>query len=142
MPTILCIDDERVPLELRCHLLKQAGYRVVVAGSGKEGIQLFSTERIDLVVLDYWMDAMDGLEVAAQIKRMNRKIPIIMLSGYRELLDEGLGLVDRWLLKGQSEPEDLLTTIKELSKPLELRSPTPRSNKSANGALSPTLRVN
>lgn len=111
---ILCIDDEPVPLELRCDLLKRAGYRVVAAGSGREGIRLFSAEQFDLVVLDYWMADMDGLDVAEELKRINSKVPIVMLSGFRSILDEGIGRVDRWLLKGQSDPEDLLSVISEL----------------------------
>jgi CheY-like chemotaxis protein len=114
IPTILCIDDEPLPLELRCELLKKAGYHVLVAGSGREGIRLFSAEHIDLVVLDYWMADMKGLDVAEELKRINSKGPIVMLSGYRSILDEGVGRVDRWLVKGESEPEDLLSTISEL----------------------------
>ena len=57
---ILCIDDEPVPLEPQCNLLKRAGYSVAVAGSGREGVRLFSAEAFDLVVLDYWMADMDG----------------------------------------------------------------------------------
>jgi CheY-like chemotaxis protein len=117
MPTpakILCIDDDPVPLELRCQLLKKAGYEVVGAGSGRDGIRLFSGEPFDLVVLDYWMADMDGLAVAEQLKAINPKMPIVMVSGYRSILDESIGKIDRWLVKGQSEPEDLLSTISEL----------------------------
>jgi CheY-like chemotaxis protein len=111
---ILCIDDEPVPLQLRCELLKRAGYDVVVARSGTEGIRVFSAERFDLVVLDYWMADMDGLAVAEQLKAIKPRVPIVMVSGYRSILDESIGKIDRWLVKGQSEPEDLLSTISEL----------------------------
>jgi len=94
--------------------LEKAGYRAVGAGTGKEGVRLFSAERIDLVVLDYWMADMDGLDVAERLKHINSKVPIVMFSGYRSILDEGIGRVDRWLVKGQSEPEDLLCAIREL----------------------------
>ena len=114
--TILCIDDEPLLLELRRTLLERAGYRVVNAASAKEGIRVFAMQRIDLVVLDYWMADKDGLEVAAELKHTNPKVPIVMLSGYRSILDEGIGLVDRWLMKG-GEPADLVSTIKELLKP-------------------------
>ena len=112
--TILCIDDEAVPLEVRSELLKKAGYHVIVAGSGKDGIRLFASEKIDLVVLDYWMDRINGLDVAEKLKSMNRKVPILMLSGYGSILDEGIGKVDRWLIKGESDPEELIAAISEL----------------------------
>ena len=111
---ILCIDDEPVPLKLRCEVLKNAGYDVVVAGSGKEGIRRFSAQHFDLVVLDYWMADINGLDVAEELKRINPQIPILMLSGYRSILDEAVGKIDRWLLKGETEPEDLLSAISEL----------------------------
>jgi CheY-like chemotaxis protein len=111
---ILCVDDEPAPLEARCAMLQKAGYHVVAAGSGREATRLFSAERFDLVVLDYWMADMDGLDVAEGLKRTNPKVLIIMLSGYRSILDEQIGRVDTWLVKGESEPEDLLSTISEL----------------------------
>jgi CheY-like chemotaxis protein len=113
-PTILCIDDESDLLEVRRIFLEKAGYRVVGAATGKEGIRLFSAEQIDLVVLDYSMADMDGLDVAERLKRINSKVPIVMFSGYRSILDEGIGRVDRWLMKGESEPKDLLSAIREL----------------------------
>jgi two-component system, OmpR family, response regulator len=112
--TILCIDDEPLALELRCKLLAKAGYRVLVAASPEEGISLFGSERVDLVVLDYWMPDLKGIAVAERLKSMNPEVPIVILSGFRPIFDEGIGLADRWLLKGESDPEDLLTAVSEL----------------------------
>lgn len=112
----MCVDDEPIPLQLRCELLKKAGYNVVAAGSGREAVRLFSADEFDLAVLDYWMADMDGLEVAEELKRIKPKVPIVMVSGYHPILDEAVGKVDRWLVKGQSEPRDLLLTIQELLK--------------------------
>ena len=111
---ILCVDDELNLLQLRGALLKKAGYNVVTAGSGREGVRLFSAEEFDLVVLDYWMADMDGLEVAEEMKRVRPKVPIVMVSGFHQILDEAVGKVDRWLVKGQSDPGDLLSAIQEL----------------------------
>lgn len=52
--TVLCIDDERIALQIRQELLESAGYRVVAAKSGAQGIQAFKSEPIHAVVLDYW----------------------------------------------------------------------------------------
>jgi CheY-like chemotaxis protein len=114
---ILCVDDEPDLLEVRRKLLEKAGYDVVVARTGREAIRLFSAERFDLVLLDYSMADMDGLAVAEELKRIKSKVPIVMFSGYRSILDEAIGRVDRWLVKGQSEPEDLLSAISELLSP-------------------------
>lgn len=111
--TILCIDDERSALELRLTLLKSAGYRVLVARRGSEGIKAFKSEPVDAVVLDYWMDEMNGLQVAREIRKLNPATPIIILSGYDELLDESIGVADLWLRKGE-ESQLLLKRLEEV----------------------------
>jgi len=74
---ILCIDDEQPGLSLRKALLESAGYRVLAASSGREGIRLFESEPVDAVILDYWMAGMNGLAVAREMKRLRPKVPII-----------------------------------------------------------------
>lgn len=111
---ILCIDDEEPALLLRRRLLERAGYRVFTALTGKEGIELFRFQPIDVVILDYWMADMDGLEVATELKKLSPKTPIIVLSGYTSILDEGLGRVDLWLRKGEGDPEQLLLAVGQM----------------------------
>jgi CheY-like chemotaxis protein len=113
-PAILCIDDEAPALMLRRRVLEKAGYGVLTALTGKEGIEMFRQHRVDVVIVDYWMADMNGLEVAVQLKRLNPKTPIIMLSGYASILDEGLGKVDLWLRKGEGDPEQLLLAVAQL----------------------------
>ena len=67
-----------------------------------------------VVILDYWMTGMDGLDVATEMKRINRKTPIIISSGYAPILDEGLGRVDLWLRKGEGDATQLLSAVTEL----------------------------
>ena len=111
---ILCIDDEEPALMLRRRVLEKAGYRVFTALTGKEGIEIFRFQSIDAVILDYWMADLDGLDVAAELKKLNPKTPVIMLSGYTSILDEGLGRVDLWLRKGEGDPNQLLLAVAEL----------------------------
>ena len=111
---ILCIDDEEPALVLRRVLLENAGYRVFTALTGKQGIEVFRYQPIDVVILDYWMADMDGLDVAEQLKTLSPKTPIIMLSGYTSILDESLGKVDLWLRKGEGDPEQLLSAVMQV----------------------------
>jgi CheY-like chemotaxis protein len=113
-PAILCIDDEEPALVLRRLVLEKAGYRVFTALTGKQGIEIFRFQPIDVVILDYWMADMDGLDVAAELKALSPKTPIMMLSGYASILDEGLGKVDLWLRKGEADPEQLLSAVVRL----------------------------
>jgi CheY-like chemotaxis protein len=111
---ILCIDDEEPALLLRRRVLEKAGYRVFTALTGKEGIELFRYQTIDVVIVDYWMADMDGLDVATELKKLNPKTPIIVLSGYTSILDEALGRVDLWLRKGEGDPEQLLLAVGQM----------------------------
>jgi two-component system, OmpR family, copper resistance phosphate regulon response regulator CusR len=116
MATILCIDDETSALMVRKRVLESAGYQVVSARSGEEGIQLFRSKAFDLVILDYWMPSMNGIATARELRRINPSVPLIILSGLSQLLDESMGVVDRWILKDEG-PEYLLSAIKTLLKP-------------------------
>ena len=114
--TVLCIDDEQTALQLRQTLLESAGYKVLAAKSGAQGIKAFRAELVHAVVLDYWMADMNGLQVAREIKKLNSSVPIIILSAYGELLDESLGIADLWIRKGEEDPQYLLTRLDQLLK--------------------------
>jgi PAS domain S-box-containing protein len=112
--TILCVDDEESALLTRRLLLESVGHRVLEARSGPEGLELFRSQKIDLVVLDYWMSGMKGTSVAAEMKQIHPSVPIIMLSGVSDLPGEGSGWVDQWMIKGTHRAEHLLESINTL----------------------------
>ena len=86
---LLCIDDELGGLEVRKMVLESAGYAVLTAGSGKAGLEIFTSQRVDLVILDYAMPEMSGYEVAVELKRTSPGTPILMLSAYFPVPPEG-----------------------------------------------------
>jgi CheY-like chemotaxis protein len=114
MTTILCIDDETAALEARRLLLESEGYQVIEAHSGMEGLERLKSNHVDLVILDYWMAGMNGTATAQEIKKINPRMPIVMLSGYGELPGEIVGIADRWILKGRAT-RDLLDAVKALT---------------------------
>ena len=101
---ILCVDDETVGLQVRRLLLERAGYRVLTALDGPTGIEIFSREPVEGVVLDYSMPGMTGGEVAANLRRIKPKVPILMLSAYTSLPPEVDGLIDMAMTKGEGAP--------------------------------------
>jgi len=113
-PVVLCIDDEPDAIQIRRLLLESEGYTVFDAATGEEGLRQFQNQKIDVVIVDYWMSGMNGLVVAREIKRLKPAMPIIVLSGYCELPGEAVGLADRWILKGRSAQE-LLDALAELT---------------------------
>ena len=127
--TVLCIDDEQTALQLRRTLLESAGYKVLAAKSGQQGIHAFRSEAVQAVILDYWMADMNGMQVATEIRKLNPAVPIIILSAYGELLDESLGIADLWIRKGEEDPQYLLARLEELLKTRSAHSQTEaRSN--------------
>src|SRR5439155_13390498 len=82
---ILCIDDHWSGLIGRKMLLEQNGYEVLEATGGSEGLKLFLSQDVDAVILDYQMPDMNGAVVAARMKKVRSKVPIILLSAYGPL---------------------------------------------------------
>ena len=110
---ILCIDDEPTGLMVRKILLQRQGYEVLTALSGPEGLKLFKDNPVNAVVLDYAMPGMDGGQVAAELKRLNPNIKILLLSAYVDIPKETLQRVDKRSLKGVS-PTSFLADLEQL----------------------------
>jgi CheY-like chemotaxis protein len=120
---ILCVDDEAVGLRVRRILLERAGYQVLTAEDGSSGIELFATQPIDAVVLDYAMPGMHGGEVARRMRLTKPEVPILLLSAYVGLPEEVTSLVDIYMTKGEGAPALLdklgnLLSVPEASHPL------------------------
>jgi CheY-like chemotaxis protein len=98
---VLCVDDELVGLQVRKILLERAGYRVLTAPDGLAGLEIFSAEPIEAVVLDYSMPGMHGGEVAARMRQSKPQVPILLLSAYVDLSPEVTSLVDLYMTKGE-----------------------------------------
>jgi CheY-like chemotaxis protein len=111
--TLLCIDDHKPSLAGWCLYLQGAGYSVETAHGAQEGLQLFATQPIDLVLLDYAMPEADGGEVAATMKRIKPQVRIVMFSGVADIPPDARAHVDAFLQKGQS-PSVVLRTIDDL----------------------------
>jgi CheY-like chemotaxis protein len=111
VPTILCIDDEALGLQIRRAVLERAGYQVLTATDGTAGLELFRNHAVDGVVLDYYMPEMDGGKVAEAMRRERPSVPILLLSAYVNLPSEVVGLVDMTLLKGEG-PMELIEKLR------------------------------
>ncbi len=111
--TILCIDDHWKGLIARKMLLEESGYAVIEATGAADGLRLFRSRTVDAVVVDYQMPGMSGDIIAAKMKSINSRVPIMLLSAYGPLPENKLSSVDSFLTK--SQPTNiLLSTLKEL----------------------------
>jgi DNA-binding response OmpR family regulator len=78
--TILIVDDEEHVRSLLQRILKGAGYNVITVSRGQEAVDIISTEKINLVLLDIIMPGMDGYHTLEKI-RAKTDIPVIMVTG-------------------------------------------------------------
>jgi CheY-like chemotaxis protein len=101
-PVILRVDETLSVLEGHKMLLEGSGYRVLTATNGKQAMEAFMANSVDLVVLDYHMPDMDGGLVAARMKESKPDVPVMLVSGDECLPEEVLETADCFLSK--SEP--------------------------------------
>ena len=108
--SILLVDDEEAIADIGRRLLERLGYRVILAGSGTEAVEIYRREqgRIDLIILDMIMPGISGGETFEQLKAINPSVIVLLSSGYsingqaKTILDRGckgflqkpFGLVD------------------------------------------------
>jgi CheY-like chemotaxis protein len=111
--TVLCVEDEQLQLQLRRMLFESAGFVVLQAKSAAAAMDVFESQHVDAVVMDYWLSGKNGTAVAEEMRRMRPRIPIVMLSGFSALPGEGV-LVDAWLRKADSAPEDVVNEVRRL----------------------------
>ena len=91
---ILAVDDEAHILELLSFNLEASGYRVVTAATGEDALVVCAHERPAMVLLDFMLPGIDGMEVCRRLKSAptTADIPIIMLTAKGETFDKVLGL--------------------------------------------------
>ena len=93
-PQVLLVEDEPAQREVLSYNLEAEGYAVRRAENGEEALLLVAEEAPDLIILDWMMPLMSGIEVCRQLKTRSetRDIPIIMLSARSEEVDTVRGL--------------------------------------------------
>jgi two-component system alkaline phosphatase synthesis response regulator PhoP len=110
---ILIIDDEPKIVEICGDYLRAAGYQVVTAGDGAQGLGVARRENPDLIVLDLMLPEMDGLDVCRALRREG-DVPIIMLTARVEETDKLIGLelgADDYMTKPFS-PRELVARVR------------------------------
>lgn len=82
MKAILFVDDHEVLARLSCEILEMQGYKAVSAYNAEDAISKFDNETFDLLVTDFRMEGMNGLELAKRIHQKNPEVPVIIVTGY------------------------------------------------------------
>lgn len=120
--TVLLVEDEESIVRLVKMYLEQAGYRVIVAEDGAQGIEMHAREHPDLVILDVMLPKVDGREVLREIRQW-AETPVLMLTAMRGEEDRVQGLelgADDYLTKPFS-PRELVSRVRAIFRRLTPR---------------------
>lgn len=82
MKAILFVDDHEVLARLSCEILEMQGYRAVSAFNATDALQKFDKDNFDILVTDFRMEGMNGLELAKRIHDKSPETPVIIVTGY------------------------------------------------------------
>jgi DNA-binding NtrC family response regulator len=82
MKAILFVDDHEVLARLSCEILEMQGYRAVSAYNGEDALQKFDQEDFDILVTDFRMEGMNGVELARKVHERHPEVPVIIVTGY------------------------------------------------------------
>ena len=132
MERILVVDDEVLLRDLLYQLLTKKGYKVFTTPSGEEALKLLGEQDVDLVILDYQMPGLNGLETIKRIKAMGKPITFLMFTGIstEEIEKEArkLGVVD-FLPKGVGVEMFMRSILAALELQKTIKSATGRMTK-------------
>lgn len=115
---ILVVEDNPSSRRLVCYTLERAGYQVLSASNGVEGLRIAQEEKPDLLVLDVMLPGLDGFEVCHRLRAdpQTAGLPILMLSAKAQDADISIGLrlgADDYLTK-PADPLEIAQRVANL----------------------------
>ncbi len=133
---ILLVDDHKLGLAARRTVLEELGHTVVTASNGQAAYELAKADSFDLLITDWRMPKMDGLELIRQLREEGYASPIILLSGFAE----GVGLTeaktgaDVVIQKSSNEVPRMVNAVKRLLQRKAPKKPPARHAESSAAA--------
>ncbi|NRG27490.1 response regulator transcription factor [Bacillus circulans] len=122
---VLVVDDEQSIVTLLKYNLQQAGYDVLTAMDGEEGLNLALTANPDVILLDLMLPKKDGMDVCKELRQQKVLTPILMLTAKDDEFDKVLGLelgADDYMTKPFS-PREVIARIKAVLRRIQMQVP-------------------
>ncbi len=122
---ILLVDDNKSGLAARKAVLEEMGHRVMTASGAEDALEIFARGGIHVLVTDYRMPRIDGVELIRRVREVQAEIPVILLSGYVEALglSESNTGADIVIAKSANEITHLLRAVSRLLRRKPARKP-------------------
>jgi YesN/AraC family two-component response regulator len=79
---ILIAEDEQIIAEILSNISKLIGYNSIITTNGVEALKFFKENNFDLIITDIHMPEMDGYQLIKEIRKTNKQVPILVLSGF------------------------------------------------------------
>ncbi len=113
---ILLVDDNANGLKARQTVLEEHGYKIATATGADDALEQFSREKFDLVVTDYKMPHMNGLELILRLREKTPAVPIVLVSGFVDALglSEQNTNADAVIQKSANEVSHLVRAVARL----------------------------
>jgi DNA-binding NtrC family response regulator len=115
---LLVVDDEGIILESCRRVLESEGYEVFLAKSADEALEVIEKEDFVLLLMDLKMPVHDGIYLMRELKRREKDVPIIVMSGYstNETIAEADMMGANLFLPKPFTPDELLEAIRKIPK--------------------------
>jgi len=113
---ILLVDDNSLGLAARRSVLVELGHQVQTSGNGMEALDLCGKHFFDVVVTDYKMPKMNGVEFIGRLRKLHPSISVILISGFTDTLglNEASTGADIVLQKSNNEVQQLIRAVNRL----------------------------
>jgi len=113
---ILLVDDNSMGLSARRSVLEELGHKVLTCSVPHEALELCAKQRFDVVVTDYKMPKMNGLEFIGRLKKQQPNVAVILISGFTDTLglNESNTGADVVLQKSAHEVSQLIRSVNRL----------------------------
>jgi CheY-like chemotaxis protein len=113
---ILIVDDNSDGLAARRSVLEELGHKVITCGAPQDALELCTKQRFDVVVTDYKMPKMNGLEFIGRLKKQNPQVAVILISGFTDTLGltESSTGADVVMQKSNNEVSQLIRSVNRL----------------------------
>ncbi len=113
---ILLVDDNKMGLAARRVVLEELGHTVVTAANGLDALTTLEAQTFDLLITDWKMPKLDGIELIRRLRESQNAMPVILLSGFADNsgISEDKTGADAVVQKSANEVQVLLSTVKRL----------------------------